>query len=96
MAEEVYSYAKGPKQESVFLLDFPKAPEAWNQPDLAGRFEELLHVRTDVQKELELLRANKTIGASLEALVKITAEGKTFCPPLHGILAGLRRVLNSV
>jgi isoleucyl-tRNA synthetase len=77
LAEEVYSYAKFDKKESVFLLDFPVAPKNWKNPELAARFSELIKVRTDVQKELELLRANKTIGASLEARVLIQADGET-------------------
>ena len=76
-AEESYGYLKGDKKESVFLTDFPVAPEKWNNQQLAVTFEELLKVRGDVQKVLENLRAQKTIGASLEAKVTIKAEGKT-------------------
>ncbi|RYZ87595.1 MAG: isoleucine--tRNA ligase, partial [Proteobacteria bacterium] len=75
LAEEVYSHVKGEKAESVFLLDFPKAPAQWNQPELMKKFEGLLRVRSDVQKILEPLRTQKVIGASLEAAVTITAEG---------------------
>jgi len=78
LAEEVYSYMKGDKKESVFLLDFPKAPTQWKNQNLADRFIELLKVRTDVQKELEILRTNKTIGASLEGHVRISAEENVF------------------
>jgi isoleucyl-tRNA synthetase len=91
LAEEVYSYEKGDKKESVFLLDFPVAKPEWKNEQLAARFEELLKVRTDVQKELELLRAQKTIGASLEAHVNISAG-----PELLAILQnfeGLREFL---
>jgi len=75
LAEEVYSHMKGPKEESVFLLDFPVAPAQWKNPALNGKFTNLLKVRSDVQKVLENLRAQKVIGASLEALVRIQAEG---------------------
>jgi isoleucyl-tRNA synthetase len=44
--------------------------------DLATRFVEYLKVRSDVQKVLEGLRAEKTIGASLEAKVTLHAEGE--------------------
>jgi isoleucyl-tRNA synthetase len=74
LSEEVYSYMKGAKEESVFLLEYPKAPEQWNNSELLAKFDQLVKIRTDVQKELELLRANKTIGASLEAKVTITAD----------------------
>ncbi|RYZ65591.1 MAG: isoleucine--tRNA ligase, partial [Proteobacteria bacterium] len=75
LAEEVYTYVKGDKAESVFLLDFPEAPMQWNNPALSQKFTGLLKARGDVQKVLENLRAQKTIGASLEASVKIKAEG---------------------
>jgi isoleucyl-tRNA synthetase len=79
LAEESYGYMKtgGAKVESVFLLDFPVAPEQWNNPALLEKFQNLLVVRSEVQKQLEVLRANKTIGASLEGLVTITADGET-------------------
>ncbi|MBK9323208.1 MAG: isoleucine--tRNA ligase [Bdellovibrionaceae bacterium] len=76
LAEEVYSYVKGEKAESVFLLNFPEAPMEWNNPALNQKFTGLLKVRGDVQKVLENLRAQKIIGASLEAAVKIKAEGE--------------------
>lgn len=75
LAEEVYAYVRGPRQESVFLLEFPEAPMIWNNPSLSRKFNGLLRVRGDVQKVLETLRAEKIIGASLEAAVKIKAEG---------------------
>jgi isoleucyl-tRNA synthetase len=76
LAEESYSYMKGEKKDSVFLLDFPTAPAQWNNTQVAALFEDLLKVRGDVQKVLESLRADKTIGASLEAKVTIKAEGQ--------------------
>lgn len=75
LSEEVYSYMKGDKAESVFLLDFPEAPMNWNNPALSQKFTGLLKVRGDVQKVLENLRAQKIIGASLEASVSVKAEG---------------------
>lgn len=77
LAEESLAYLTGEKPESVFLLDYPLAPATWAKADLAGEFEELLKIRGDAQKVLEGLRAEKTIGASLEAKVTITSEGKT-------------------
>ncbi len=77
LAEEVYSYVKGNKAESVFLLDYPTVPAEWFNEKLSKNFEELLKVRSDVQKVLEPMRAEKAIGASLEASVTIHAEGET-------------------
>lgn len=75
LAEEVYSYTKDKKAESVFLLDYPKAPAQWKNQELLNKFEQLLAVRTAVQKSLEELRAQKTIGSSLEAQVKLSEQG---------------------
>jgi isoleucyl-tRNA synthetase len=75
LSEEVYGYLKGPKAESVFLLDFPEAPMGWHNPSLSQKFTGLLKVRGDAQKVLENLRAQKVIGASLEASVTVKAEG---------------------
>lgn len=77
LAEESYGYLKGEKKESVFLLDFPQAPEKWNNSTISEIFAELLKVRGDVQKDLENLRAQKIIGSSLEGKVRIQAEGPT-------------------
>lgn len=77
LAEETYTYFKGKQFDSVFLEDFPTAKEDWSKPELATLFEKVLSVRSDVQKKLEELRANKTIGASLEASVAINADGET-------------------
>lgn len=76
LAEESYAYLKTDKRvESVFLLDYPQVPAAWFNKDIEARFADYLQVRSDAQKVLEGLRAEKTIGASLEARVTITAEG---------------------
>lgn len=75
LAEESLSYFKAEKPESALLLDFPVAPEKWNNSKIFQKYEGLLKVRADVQKVLEGLRAQKIIGSSLEAHVDITAEG---------------------
>jgi isoleucyl-tRNA synthetase len=93
LSEEVYSYMKGNKEESVFLLEYPNAPEQWNKSELLAKFDELVRVRTDVQKELELLRANKTIGASLEAKVTIITSPDSQLTKILDSFKGLREFL---
>ncbi len=78
LAEETYTYLKGAKKESVLLEDFPIAPEQWKQVGIATIFEKIWIVRTDVQKQLEELRALKTIGSSLEAKVTVVADGDVY------------------
>lgn len=77
LAEESYSHFKGRKEDSVFLVDFPVARPEWENPSLKAHYDEVLKVRTETQKVLEQLRAEKTIGASLEAAVVITAADAT-------------------
>lgn len=80
LAEECYEHfpaGNGQKASSIFLLDFPKINAKWNRADLAKDFSELLKVRDETQKQLELLRNQKTIGASLEAHLVISAPGST-------------------
>ena len=77
LAEESYSHFKGRQAERVFLVDFPRSRTDWEHPQVKTHFDELLKVRTAVQKTLEQLRADKVIGASLEAHVRIRADGDT-------------------
>ena len=65
---------KGSKKESVFLEQFPEAKlSAEDEKFLAG-WEQLLKAREAVQKRLEPLRADKTIGHSLDAGVELYYE----------------------
>jgi len=45
---------------------------------LADKWNQLLDLRTSVQKALELARQNKTIGHPLDASVTVYAEGAAF------------------
>lgn len=76
LAEESWSYFKGKNTESIFLTEFPKAPEIWKNEKVAQDYESLLRVRSDAQKQLENLRNQKIIGASLEAKLAIHANGE--------------------
>lgn len=76
-AEETWSYMAhldGEKQESVFLNDMPSFNDEYNFVDIAERWEKLLAVRDDVMKALELARAQKLIGKSLDACIDIYAS----------------------
>jgi isoleucyl-tRNA synthetase len=50
----------------------------WRDPELAGRWEDILKVRAVVNKELEAARRDKIIGAPLDAEVDITASGAAY------------------
>lgn len=78
LSEEGWSYFPGKsKAESVFLTFWPEVRGEWRDEKLKAHYTALNAVRADVQKNLEQLRAQKTIGASLEAEVVITADGET-------------------
>ncbi|MCX7923238.1 MAG: isoleucine--tRNA ligase [Clostridia bacterium] len=64
--------------ESVQLNDWPVIKEAYYNEKLEEKWDRILDLRSDVSKALELARANKVIGHSLNAKVTIYAEGKNF------------------
>ena len=78
-AEETWSYLPhldGENAQSVFLNDMPSYCEEYNFSEIAERWEKLLAVRDDVMKALEIARAEKLIGKSLDACIDIYADSK--------------------
>ena len=71
-------HTKEEQVESVMLTDFPKVNEKWDNKELAEKWEKIIKVKDIVAKELEVARANKTIGHSLNAKVTIFAEGEEY------------------
>jgi isoleucyl-tRNA synthetase len=67
--------------ESVHLRNFPDLPASWRDEALAARWERLRAIRRVVTGALELERAEKRIGASLEAAptVHLDAEDHALC-----------------
>ena len=75
-AEEIWKampHASDDKCESVFLNDMPKYSEelAGETEALCAKWDKLFEYRDDVMKALELARANKMIGKSLDAKVTV-------------------------
>jgi len=78
-SEEVWGYviresAQGKDisaEESVFFSSFPEVQERFQDSELEERWKKLLSLRNEVNKALELKRAEKFIGNSLEAKVQI-------------------------
>jgi isoleucyl-tRNA synthetase len=80
-AEEIWSYMPHDKSDSfdsVTLSDWPNTLESHVDEDLEKRWDYMLNIRTDVSKGLELARANKIIGNSLNAKLDIYATGETY------------------
>jgi isoleucyl-tRNA synthetase len=70
---------------SVHLELFAQAPEAWLDPELAERWSKIRRVRRVVTGALELERAGKRIGSSLEAAPKVYIDD----PDLRAALSGV-------
>ncbi|MCI0467833.1 MAG: isoleucine--tRNA ligase, partial [Beijerinckiaceae bacterium] len=60
-----------PGAVSVHLEAFPEIPSAWQNDALAEKWERIRRVRSVVTGALEIERAHKRIGSSLEAAPKI-------------------------
>ena len=76
-AEEIWQvmpHAGSDKRESVFLNDMPECVPAWDSEELEAHWDALFALRDDVMKALEVARAEKKIGKSLDAKVTIYTE----------------------
>ena len=83
-AEEAW-LSRYPDATSVHLEPFPQVPAAWRDVTLAARWEGVRAARAVVTGALEIERARKTMGASLEA-----------APVVHVADAALRQTLETV
>ncbi|HZE96047.1 MAG TPA: isoleucine--tRNA ligase [Planctomycetota bacterium] len=66
-AEEVWGYLTGREAESVHLAKWPEPGPV----EKDSKWDRIFRVRTEVQRELEKLRAAGTIGKSVEAKVTL-------------------------
>jgi len=76
--EEIYSLLKIEEKESIHLEKFPVVPSNWNNQDLNNKWIELIKIRDKCNSSIELKRASKEIGSSLEANLKIFLNDKLF------------------
>ena len=80
-AEEIWSYMphkKGENTESVMLESYPKINAKYENEELGLKWSRLIKIKEEVAKKLEVARANKEIGLSLEAKVILFAEGEEY------------------
>ena len=66
-AEEAWLARMGDEAGSVHERLFPTIPETWLDPELAAKWQRIRQVRRVVTGALELERAEKRLGASLQA-----------------------------
>lgn len=80
-AEEIWSAMKHTEKENVessMLADYPVPNDEWDNKEIAEKWEKIIKVKNIVAKDLELARAEKTIGNSLDAKVTLYAEGEEY------------------
>lgn len=70
-AEEAYTSRYGRDGQSVHLNTFPIPSEKWQDDDLESRWEDIRNIRRAITGALEVERAAKTIGSSLQASVAV-------------------------
>ena len=77
--EEIWQYMPHRAEddiESIQLNSWPQVNEKYLDTKLAEKWEKIFELRSDVSKALEIARANKTIGHSLNAKVTLYADGE--------------------
>jgi len=70
---------------SVHLESFPEIPASWRDPALAAKWEQIRKIRSVVTGALEIARANKQIGSSLEAAPAVYIADEALRATLNGI-----------
>ena len=63
-------------EASVFLSSFPEADEKYSAPDLEKKWDDLFLLRSEVNKALEIKRAERFLGNSLEAKIILRLSQK--------------------
>jgi isoleucyl-tRNA synthetase len=72
--EEAWLQRFSGEGSSVHLMQFAKTPVEWRDDALAAKWAKIRDVRSVVTGALEIQRANKTIGSSLEAAPRVHVQ----------------------
>ena len=86
-SEEIWQampHAGSDVRESVFLNQMPSYDEALTFPEITERWNKQFELRDDVMKALELARADKKIGKSLDAKITVYTENEEIYKLLVG------------
>ncbi|MBT6441735.1 MAG: isoleucine--tRNA ligase [Alphaproteobacteria bacterium] len=75
-AEEAWLIRNPGDDESVHFRDFPSVPEAWQDDALAAKWETVRKLRRAITGALEVERAEKRIGSSLQAKPLVWADAE--------------------
>ena len=91
-AEEIWEHMRGGKRPPSVHADlFHPVKEHYKDPALASRWENILTVRREVTKALELARKNREVGHSLDASVTLGLSD-TFMEALMPYIDQLRSI----
>jgi isoleucyl-tRNA synthetase len=80
-SEEIWQYLPhkaSDDKESIQLNSWPVLNETYLDSELEEKWSQILNIRSDVSKALEIARADKTIGLSLNAKVIVYADEKSY------------------
>ena len=69
--EEVWLQRFPGEMSSVHMMPFARALDSWRDDELAKKWDKIRSIRSAVTGALEIQRANKTIGSSLEAAPQV-------------------------
>ena len=84
-ADEAWQLYRPDEAASIHLLGFPEIPRAWRDDNLAAKWDRVREVRSAVTGALELERAAKRIGSSLEAAPTVYVDDADLMAGLDGV-----------
>ncbi len=76
--EEIYSLLNKNNGESIHENQFVKIPSHWENDKLNEKWTDLFKIKQEANIAIEEKRANKEIGSSLEAEIKLTLKKNKF------------------
>jgi isoleucyl-tRNA synthetase len=77
-AEELWQVFTGKSDDSVFFHTLHELPLPADAPALLAKWQRLRELREPVRKQIEALRSEDKVGASLQAEVALRAEGQDY------------------
>ncbi len=83
-SEEAWA-SRYPGAASIHLELFPDVPAAWRDDELAAKWTRIRRIRSVVTGAIEIARAAKEIGSSLEAAPRVFIEDETLAAALGGV-----------
>ncbi len=75
--DEIYSLVSK-DNKNIHEYNFPNIPQKWKNGELEKKWENLFKIKQEANIAIEEKRANKEIGSSLEAELKITTNEQNF------------------